>query len=61
MNNGCKYANISGGCLCSTCQAVRKAMEDAENITREEVDKILHDAEKALQNIELPEKELPHK
>lgn len=43
--------------MCSTCQAVRKAMEDAEKITKEEVDRIFSDAEKALKNMELFEKE----
>ena len=42
-----------GYCMCSTCQAVRKAMEDVEKVTKEEVDRIFSDAEKALENIAL--------
>lgn len=56
MNNNCEYAS-GGYCMCSTCQAVRKAMEDAEKITREEVDKLFCDAEKLLEDIKIQEKE----
>lgn len=48
MNNNCQYAN-GAGCLCSACQAARKAMEDAEKVTKEEVDKLFADAEKLLE------------
>lgn len=43
--------------MCSTCQAVRKAMEDAEKITKEQVDRIFCDAEKLLEDIKIQEKE----
>lgn len=56
MNNYCKFAG-SGYCMCSTCEAVREAMEDAEKITKEDVDKLFCDAEKLLENVEIPEKE----
>lgn len=56
MNNNCKFAG-SGYCMCSTCKAVREAMEEAEKITKEEADKLFCDAEKLLKNIEISEKE----
>lgn len=56
MNNNCEFAG-SECCLCSTCEVVRKAMEDAEKITREEVDKLFCDAEKLLEDIKIQEKE----
>lgn len=46
-NKDCKFAG-EGYCMCSTCQAVREALESAGKITKEEVDKIFHDAEKSL-------------
>lgn len=51
MNNNCKYAQ-GGHCLCSACQAVRKAMEDAEKITKEEVEEVFRDAERLLKQQE---------
>lgn len=39
--------------MCGTCQAVRKVMEEVEKVTKEEVDRIFSDAEKALENIEI--------
>lgn len=52
MNNNCEYAG-GGYCMCGTCQAVRKVMEEVEKVTKEEVDRIFSDAEKALENIEI--------
>ncbi len=34
--------------MCSTCQAVREAMEDAEKIPKEEVDKLFREAEEMM-------------
>lgn len=47
MNNSCKFAG-GGYCMCSTCQAVREAMEDAEKIPKEEVDKLFREAEEMM-------------
>lgn len=54
--NNCKYA---GGeyCMCSACSAVRKAMEDAEKVTKEEVDRLFNDAKEAIENAGISEKE----
>lgn len=56
MNNNCQYA---GGeyCMCNTCKTVNKAIEDAEKVTKEEVDKIFSDAKEALENAGVSEKE----
>ncbi len=51
MNNNCEYAS-GGHCMCSTCQAVRKAMEDAEKITKEEVEEVFREAERLLKEQE---------
>lgn len=47
MKNECKYFG-ENGCLCSACQSVRKAMEDAEKISKEEIDKVFAKAEEIL-------------
>lgn len=55
MNNDCKYA---GGkdCMCSACQSMRKALEEADKINiseitdREEVKRVFHEMEKALKD-----------
>lgn len=47
MNNSCEFFG-SGCCMCSTCQAVRKAMEEAEKITEEEIDEIFREAEEMM-------------
>ncbi len=49
-NNNCEYAS-DGCCLCSTCQAAREAMKEAEKVTKEEIDKLFCDAEKMLEDI----------
>lgn len=48
MNNSCKFAG-GGYCMCSTCQAVREAMKDAEKIPKEEIDKLFREAEKMME------------
>lgn len=35
--------------MCSTCKAVRKAMEDAEKVPKEEVAKLFREAEKMME------------
>ena len=47
MNNSCEFFG-GGYCMCNTCQAVRKAMEEAEKITGEEIDEIFREAEKIM-------------
>lgn len=54
--NDCNYAG-GGYCMCNTCKAVKKAMEDAEKITKEEVEKLFNDAKEALENAGVSEKE----
>lgn len=56
MNNNCEFAG-SECCMCSTCQVVRKALEEAEKLTSEELDRLFCDAEKLLEDIKIPEKE----
>ena len=34
--------------MCSTCQAVRDAMKDAETITKEEIDGLFREAEEMI-------------
>lgn len=51
MNNNCEYAS-GGHCMCDACQAVRKAMEDAEKITKEEVEGVFREAERLLKQQE---------
>lgn len=55
MNNDCEYAG-KRYCLCSACQATRKAMEEAEKVTKEEVDELFRDAAKLLDDIKIQEK-----
>lgn len=38
--------------MCGTCEAVRKAMEDAEKITKEEVDELFREAKEKLNELE---------
>ena len=47
MKFDCEYA---GGkdCLCGACQLARKAIEEAEKITKEDVDKLFREAEETL-------------
>lgn len=56
MNNNCEYAN-QRGCLCSACQSARKAMEEAENISKEEIDRIFAEAEEMSKEFEKAEGE----
>ncbi len=42
--------------MCNTCKAVRKAMEDAEKVTKEEVDQLFNDAKKVLEYVDVSEK-----
>lgn len=56
MSHSCEYAGDSC-CLCSACQSVRKAMEEAEKVTKEEVARLFCDAEKLLEDIKIQEKE----
>lgn len=44
MNNTCKYVGRVY-CLCSACQSMRKAMEEAEDISKEEIDKMFAELE----------------
>ncbi len=56
MNNNCEF--VGGGCcLCGACQAARKALEDAEKITKEEVDMLFCDAEKLFKEMKTQEQE----
>lgn len=43
--------------MCDACQAARKALEDAEKITKEEVDRIFCDAEKMFEDMKTQEQE----
>ena len=43
--------------MCNASKAVKKAMEDAEKITKEEVEKLFNDAKEALENAGVSEKE----
>ncbi len=56
MNFKCEYAG-GEGCLCDACQSVRKAIEDVQKITDEEVDKLFQDAERMLAQMEIQESE----
>lgn len=56
MNSSCEFAG-GGYCLCDACQAARKALEDAEKITKEEVDRIFCDAEKMFEDMKTQEQE----
>lgn len=47
MDNNCEYAS-DGCCLCSACQSMRKALEEAERIPQEEIDRVFQEAEKAI-------------
>lgn len=47
MNNNCKFAR-GGYCMCSTCQVVREAMEEAGKVTLEEASDIFYEMEKML-------------
>lgn len=47
MNNSCEFFG-GGYCMCNTCHAVRKAMEEAEKITGEEIDEIFREAEEMI-------------
>ena len=53
MNNNCKY--VGGGyCFCSTCQSMRKMIEELKKVnvdeimSKEEVKKVFEEAEKLL-------------
>ena len=50
MNSSCEFSG-DRCCLCSACQAVRKALEDAEKVTQEEIDELFREAEKALEEL----------
>ena len=50
MNNCCKYAG-GGYCLCSTCQMMREAMENAEKINPDEVFKEFEDMQKVYEEM----------
>ena len=48
MNKNCQYAGDSY-CLCSACQSVRKAIEEAKKVTPNEVEEIFREAEKMIE------------
>ncbi len=48
MDKNCKFAG-AGDCLCSACQSIRKALEEAERINPEEIDGAFQEAEKILE------------
>lgn len=48
MINNCEYSG-GGYCMCDICQAVKKAKEEAEGITQEEIEKIFYDAKKLME------------
>ncbi len=52
MNNNCEYAS-DGHCLCDACQAAREIVEEAEKVTKEDVDRLFCDAEKMLEDIKI--------
>ncbi len=56
MKFDCEYA---GGkdCLCGACQLARKAIEEAEKITKEDVDKLFREAEETLKKLRDKESE----
>ncbi len=56
MNNNCEYAS-DGHCLCDACQAAREIVEEAEKVTKEDVDRLFCDAEKMLEDIIIQERE----
>lgn len=56
MNNSCEFAR-GGCCLCGACQAARKAMEDAEKLTKEDIDMLFCDAEKLFEDMKTQEQE----
>ena len=43
--------------MCGACQAARKAMEDAEKITKEEIDMLFCDAEKLFEDMKTQKQE----
>ena len=55
MNSDCEYAG-GKGCMCSACQSMRKALEEADKINineiidREEEERIFQEMEKALKD-----------
>ena len=51
MNNTCKFAG-GGYCLCEACQSMRKAFQEAEKVTKEEIDALLKEAEESLKKTE---------
>ncbi len=50
MDKNCEFAG-AGDCLCSACQSMRKALEEAERINPEEIDRAFQEAEKALEEL----------
>jgi len=50
MDKNCEFAS-AGDCLCSACQSMRKALEEAEGITQEEIDRVFQEAEKAMEEL----------
>lgn len=44
MKIECEYAGCKD-CLCETCKSMRKAMEEVENIPKEEIDKMFAELE----------------
>lgn len=50
MDKNCEYAS-DGCCLCGACQSMRKALEEAERITPEEIDRAFQEAEKAMEEL----------
>lgn len=43
--------------MCSICQTMRKAIEEAGEVTKEEIDKLFLDAERSLKRVESNPKE----
>ena len=56
MNNNCEYAS-DGHCLCDACLVAREAIEEAEKVTKEDIDRLFCDAEKMLEDIIIQESE----
>ena len=47
MNNNCEFAG-SGCCMCSACQSMREALEEAGKITKEEIEALFCEAEEMM-------------
>ena len=50
----CEYVGKTG-CMCDACKSMRKALEEAEKISKQEIEDLFRDAEEKLKKIKMGE------